>query len=77
MARSSVVKDSMMTEESVERIKELENENDALRSLIYDLRWRLTDICMIGIGCFCLGFLCHDGFIRVYKWLCRLWSVYE
>lgn len=71
MERSSSV--SMTSEESIDRIQDLECENGALRSLIDDLRWRVADICMIGTACFCMGFLCHDGFICVYKWLCSLW----
>lgn len=67
MDRSST---TMMKDETVERIQDLEAENDVLQSLVYDLRWRASDICMLGIACFCMGFLSHGGLIAVYKWLC-------
>lgn len=67
MDRSSV---SMMKDETVTRIEDLEDENLALRAALDSMRWRGVDICMIGIAGICLGFLCHDGFIVAYKWLC-------
>ena len=61
---------SMTTEESLDRIQDLECENMALRNKLDHAKWRTVDILMFGIACVCMGFLCHDGFIRAYKWLC-------